>query len=430
MCRIHVGIDDTDSPQGMCTTYVSCVIIQKLKSCGFSLEGYPRLIRLNPFAPHKTRGNGAVAFTVLAASSGELEVIRDLVLREVEGLAELENENTNPGVVFHTGEITHEMRDFSLRAIRSILKIDDARRVAEKAGAEVHGFKKGRGIIGALAAIGCPLDDRTYELLTYRVPENYGRPRRIDPDSVRRMDEITGDETFDNIDGDYLAIEPHTPCPILYGIRGESPEVLMKAMELVEVGEEIERFCIFETNQHTDQHIQEADRISEMEAFGCYRVSGRVRDTPKVIEGGHVFFTLADDSGEIECAAYEPTKDFRRVVLELVPGDVLTVYGGIGRHGTLNIEKMKLERAAELYVEENPLCTCGRRMKSAGRDKGFKCPSCGRRVRNSRKVKRVLERSLVEGYYEVPTCARRHLSKQLVRMGIRGCGVNKKPQHS
>ena len=163
----------------------------------------------------------------------ELEVIRDLSSGRWR-LAELENENTNPGVVFHTGEITHEMRDFSLRAIRSILKIDDARRVAEKAGAEVHGFKKGRGIIGALAAIGCPLDDRTYELLTYRVPENYGRPRRIDPDSVRRMDEITGDETFDNIDGDYLAIEPHTPCPILYGIRGESPEVIMKAMELFE----------------------------------------------------------------------------------------------------------------------------------------------------------------------------------------------------
>lgn len=79
------------------------------------------------------------------------------------------------------------------------------------------------------------------------------------------MDEATGTETFDNIDGDYIAIEPHTPCPILYGIRGESPEVLLRAMEMVCVDEEIERHCIFETNQHTDQHIQDAVRIADME---------------------------------------------------------------------------------------------------------------------------------------------------------------------
>lgn len=420
MYRIHVGIDDTDSPDGMCTTYISCFIIHELKSCGFTTEGYPRLIRLNPFAPHKTRGNGAVAFTVRAESEDEMDDIRDIVIRSVGELAELDNERTNPGVVFYTGEITDSMREFAISAIRRILKIEDAMRVAEDVGAEVHGFKRGRGVIGALAAIGCPLEDRTYELLTYRVPENYGKPRQIDPESVRLMDAETGSETFDNIDDDYIAIEPHTPCPILYGIRGESPEVLLRAMEMVRVSEEIERFCIFETNQHTDQHIQDADSIAEMEKFGCYRISGEVLDRPRVIEGGHVFFTLGDDSGEIECGAYEPTKDFRKVILELIPGDRVTVYGGIGAQGTLNIEKIHLERAAELYVEENPLCTCGRRMKSAGRNKGFKCPSCGRRVRNSRKVKRVLERPLREGYYEVPTCARRHLSKQLVRMGISG----------
>ncbi|BAZ98995.1 tRNA(Ile)(2)-agmatinylcytidine synthase [Methanothermobacter sp. EMTCatA1] len=418
MYRLHVGIDDTDSPDGMCTTYISCVIIQELKSCGFSLEDHPRLIRLNPFAPHKTRGNGAVTFTVLAESREDLNTIKGIVLEGVAELAELDSERTNPGVVFYTGEITEEMREFALSAIRRILRIEDARRLAERVGAEVHGFKKGRGIIGALAAIGCPLDDSTYELLTYRVPENYGKPRRIDPESVARMDDETGSETFDNIDGDYIAIEPHTPCPILYGIRGESPEVLLRAMEMVRVDEEVERYCIFETNQHTDQHIQDAGRIADMETFGCYRVRGEVIDGPRVIEGGHVFFTLGDDSGQIECGAYEPTKDFRKIILELIPGDVLTVYGGIGAQGTMNIEKIHLERLAELYVEENPICTCGKRMKSAGRNKGFKCPSCGRRLRSSRKVRRALERSVVEGYYEVPTCARRHLSKQLVRMGI------------
>lgn len=141
-------------------------------------------------------------------------------------------------------------------------------------------------------------------------------------------------------------------------------------------------------------------------------------DGPRVIEGGHVFFTLGDESGQIECGAYEPTKDFRKIILELIPGDVVTVYGGIGAQGTLNIEKIHIESLADLYVEENPICTCGKRMKSAGRNKGFKCPSCGRRLRSSGKVRRAIERPLTGGYYEVPTCARRHLSKQLVRMGI------------
>jgi len=62
---LHIGIDDTDSPDGMCTTYLACHIIDKLKEVGIEIVGYPRLIRLNPFARFKTRGNGGVAFKIL-----------------------------------------------------------------------------------------------------------------------------------------------------------------------------------------------------------------------------------------------------------------------------------------------------------------------------------------------------------------------------
>ena len=50
MNLLYVGIDDTDSPEGMCTTYITFVIINKLKSFGLNIIGYPKLIRLNPFA--------------------------------------------------------------------------------------------------------------------------------------------------------------------------------------------------------------------------------------------------------------------------------------------------------------------------------------------------------------------------------------------
>ena len=53
---LHIGIDDTDSNEGMCTTYLTHIIIKQLKQQGIIPTDYPRLIRLNPFARYKTRG--------------------------------------------------------------------------------------------------------------------------------------------------------------------------------------------------------------------------------------------------------------------------------------------------------------------------------------------------------------------------------------
>ena len=48
-----IGIDDTDSPRGMCTTYLGAVLIRRLVARGFNLTE-ARLIRLNPNVPYKT----------------------------------------------------------------------------------------------------------------------------------------------------------------------------------------------------------------------------------------------------------------------------------------------------------------------------------------------------------------------------------------
>ncbi|MCK9150328.1 tRNA(Ile)(2)-agmatinylcytidine synthase [Methanobacterium alcaliphilum] len=417
MYEIYVGIDDTDSPEGMCTTYISCVIINKLKDFGYNIKGYPKLIRLNPFARFKTRGNGAVTFKLIVNNFSSLPEVKKIILDAVEEFSHIENDNTNPGVIFYHGEITENLKSFSTKTIQSIVTISEAKKLAEEIGAEIHQFKKGRGIIGALAAIGCLLNDSTFELLSYRVPENYGAPRKINEDSVILMNEKTYPQTFDNIDNGYMAIEPHTPCPILYGIRGESPQAVLEAHNLIEIHEPLEGYCIFETNQHTDMHIQKIDKISEMEQFGCYQIEGSVKDVPHVIEGGHIFFYLEDDSGKIECAAYEPTKGFRNIIKKLRPGDEVVLYGGIGTHQTLNIEKIQIKKLEYQFEEKNPVCECGKRMKSAGSDKGFKCPKCGFKLRDGSKILNPVKRDLKPGSYEVPPSARRHLSKQLVRMG-------------
>ena len=59
-----IGFDDTDSRDGGCTTYVCFEFVSRLYEKGYCLCEYPRLVRLNPQVPWKTRGNGAVAVHV------------------------------------------------------------------------------------------------------------------------------------------------------------------------------------------------------------------------------------------------------------------------------------------------------------------------------------------------------------------------------
>ncbi len=59
---LYIGIDDTDSINGGCTTWLATEVIKELSE--FDLIGCPRLVRLNPNVPWKTRGNAAVALTL------------------------------------------------------------------------------------------------------------------------------------------------------------------------------------------------------------------------------------------------------------------------------------------------------------------------------------------------------------------------------
>ncbi|MBR1611710.1 MAG: DUF1743 domain-containing protein [Methanobrevibacter sp.] len=415
---LNVGIDDTDSPDGMCTTYLASQIINKFEAEGIKLKDYPRLIRLNPFARFKTRGNGGVSLKIL--NDDRADRAKDIVLDEVERLSMFDCDNTNPGVVFYEGEITKSMEEYAFRAIYEFITIEEAEEFGKSVGCEIHKFKKGRGIIGSIAAISLPLSDCTYELLAYRSSENYGTKRQIDYESVYRMDKETFPDTFENIDyyEGYIAIEPKTPCPVLYGIRSNEVEALKKAKSIVEVSEPIVDWRIFKTNQHTDMHIQKALNISSMKQYGCYEVVGEVKNRPTIIDGGHMFFYIFDDSGEIECGAYEPTKNFRKTVSHLRPGDLIKVFGGIGEQNTFNIEKFQVIKLNDVEYQ-NPICECGKRMTSAGKNKGFKCKKCGNRIESSEKVPVKIERNLENSkFYETPVSARRHLSKPLCRMNI------------
>ena len=55
----YLGLDDTDSLAGGCTTHLFSKILGDLPDYA-SMIGLPRLVRLYPFAQRRTRGNAAV----------------------------------------------------------------------------------------------------------------------------------------------------------------------------------------------------------------------------------------------------------------------------------------------------------------------------------------------------------------------------------
>ena len=419
---LHVGIDDTDSKRRMCTTYVGAVALDRLRERGAKVEGFPKLIRLNPMWPHKTRGNCAVAFT-LRVPPDEVEAVKETVLDTVLSLADLEAEGTNPGVVFYPRpEIPEKLKAYTRRVVQEVVELEEAEALAAEIGAEIHKFKEGRGIIGALAAVGHTLEgDCTYELIAYRTPENWGKPRRVDPSSVFEMDLLTRPRTFDNVDEESgeIRITPHTPCPVLYGIRGEDPEVLLRAHQLVRRLEPVERVVIYKTNQGTDEHLRRC-RISEVRPYTSVILEGRVVAGPRTIPGGHVIFTLEDETGRVDCAAYEPTRGFRRVVRALRPGDRVRVCGGVreedGIPRTINLEKLSILELAPLFRRRNPWCPhCLKSLKSEGKGKGYSCKRCGAHFPHLKPELVRVEREVREGTFEVPPRCRRHLAKPLVR---------------
>ncbi len=414
-----IGIDDTDSVDGMCTTYLTAILIDKLKDLG-DIRGLPHLIRLNPNIKYKTRGNAALAVEIDTCPDSE-EQIMNTVIYLVEDMADMDCENTNPGIIFldevvrNDPGLRQELEGFMWQAMRDVLSVEDARTLIGQYGIKHRGFKNGRGLIGALAACGsvlCGLPDHTYELIAYRKPWNFGTPREIDRESVFRADMETYPGTWDTVDieNNTIVFAPHSPDPVLFGIRGDDIQSIENAFDII-VSEPAGFTLLYRTNQGTDFHLLDAQIIDVLEERS-YKLTGTVVDRPVTIRGGHVFFTLKG-SGSIRCAAFEPTKGFRNIIKELIPGDKVSVYGGIADR-TLNLEKIRILKLAAYEMTSNPLCPlCGKRMKSAGIGQGFRCKGCN--TKSDEVVRTLVDRGIKPGIYEVPPCARRHISKPLVR---------------
>jgi tRNA(Ile2)-agmatinylcytidine synthase len=138
----------------------------------------------------------------------------------------------------------------------------------------------------------------------------------------------------------------------------------------------------------------------------------------------HVFFSIEDDSGQVECAAYEPTSALRKIAMKLMVGDYVEVYGGVRKPSgdiplTLNLEKIRLSKLAPKIAYQNPICPrCGKRLKSMGKQKGLRCDKCGSRYPRAEKIQVRLKRDVKRGLYITSTRSQRHLTKPYGRYGM------------
>jgi tRNA(Ile2)-agmatinylcytidine synthase len=255
----------------------------------------------------------------------------------------------------------------------------------------------------------------TWETIVYRSATAKARRRDTDPASITDASKAFP-KTFFNVDGEGAPLcIPHSPCPVMYGIRATDPLESLGAASMVR-SEGAERWVLWRTNQHTDSHIAAIDSIKEASPYSSVRLDGIVGEMPVYSEGGHLSFEISDNGGgSIRCWAYEPTKGFRKALSGLRSADRIRVWGSVrpekGRMPvSLNLEKVQVMMLAEVYRETNPPCTrCGRPTESMGRGQGLRCRSCGHRGPDLKKARVAVPRDVSIGIIEPPEVAWRHL---------------------
>ncbi|OPY33868.1 MAG: tRNA(Ile2) 2-agmatinylcytidine synthetase TiaS [Methanomassiliicoccales archaeon PtaU1.Bin124] len=431
---MHVAFDDTDSVHSMCTTFLATEVIDALRE--WDLIGLPRLVRLNPAVPWKTRGNGAVSLRfgrgkgqpmltgtirgtpifsypemIAPAPESAIRSRCESLLRKWSRTME----DASPGMVFSS---KLPSSSFYWKGVRDIVEKQDIIDELDRIGASRIELEGGRGIIGATCAMSWRPRDRTFEVIAYRQRERWGTERDIDDSSVAKMDK-TFTTTFNNFDhqAGRRALSPHTPCPVLLGVRGDDPLQLPTAMQAMAT-EYVDRWLLWLSNQGTDDHI-----IRDWRALvpdRSYEVAATVIGGPRTITGGHVVIDTMTDRGgfDLQMTAYEPSKEFRNIVRALMPGDRIRALGELrAEPRTLNLEKLEVLNVVRAFQKlGNPICdACGKSMQSLGAGAGYRCRKCGAKAPKEAAMVQEIGRTIRRGWYEPPVCARRHLSKPLKR---------------
>ena len=146
--RLVIGLDDTDTKEKGATWVLGLKLAREMPHAVFLSH---KIVQLNPDAPQKTTNcsSTAVSFAVRPDDIG----------RAVDWAKEFVSENTYSSetamATFVGIEVPRGLVRFGARAKGTILSIHDAEHAAAEAGLEMIEVTGRRGLIGAVAAIGC-----------------------------------------------------------------------------------------------------------------------------------------------------------------------------------------------------------------------------------------------------------------------------------
>ncbi|MEM2006416.1 MAG: tRNA(Ile)(2)-agmatinylcytidine synthase [Sulfolobales archaeon] len=430
--KISIGIDSVDSQYGGCTTHVLYRIFKRLVDKRYikSIVDYPYLVRLNPSIPYKTRGNGAVAINLELRVSESLNALIDEVANVVvEYINDVQGELSRACVAIVPYELSEHFNEIYVKALTDFVHLDYVSNFIKPIRDEVIlPFGLNKGCVGALAALGWDKSTCSYELLIYRSVFDKEKSREVvDSRVLAELDSLEEYGTFCNYDyesGRAVSV-PRGPDPVLLGIRGLDPDKLVKALSFLRLSEAVEGWFIFKTNQATGAHMVPRTSL-ELKPFRTGCLTGVVNYV-SIYPGGDVVLSLTDGLGKIDAAVFKES-GLTRYARKLIAGDVVKVCGSVklwdNLRPVLHVEFLEIIDLADKYLRLNPRCPkCGARMKSSGRNKGYKCLKCGFKASDLRSEILKLRRDIDIGVY-LPTCRSvKHLSipAPLLNMSLDCC---------
>ena len=390
-----LGLDDTDHLGGGCTTHALFELIQELPTQYEVIS--QRLVRLYPFAKHRTRGNAAVAINIQGDDYTELISFLDTwweqKIAPLKGnLTQSESYSrqqspTDPGMVWFEQQPSEETYWNCVRKEVSINEIPNATK-----------SWGGLGKIGATAAISWPAENFTFEAISWRTKESVkaGKARKVD---LSRLGELDSDpNTFMSRDlrSNSILISPRGNCPVLFGIRARTESSAITGCKHLldsDNTEPVSGYLVFKTNQATDDHLG-------VDSVGIVKqIQIKSRGAVKI-----------DCVNELILMAFAESGDIKNLSQWLKKGDKIEYNGLISLDQTIHLERLRVLSATPNKIR--PKCPeCNVTMKSMGRNQDLRCPKCKTKSPNYwHEVNRIPP---FENWVQPPSDSMRHLSRPI-----------------
>ncbi len=437
---IYISFDDIDSPRGGCTTHFTTHIFYEIarklapKTNDYTL---PRLIRLNPDIPWKTRGNAATCIEAPLTFDEGLELVEELVLDRLSSYIEGEESvvgHTQPCIIVIDKEEAESNKSrllkFYLKAVKRVVSIQEAEEILKHVKKiRTYTLNGKRGLVGALAAIGGATYQGykpTYELLAYTDP---AYKKLADEDKLyRTLENLERDDTFGHVDrrSGRVLVLPRGKDPVLVGLRGINPVELIRILDNIrKFLPPIHMWMIFKTNQATNMHFYNVEEPNIPRRYEQFSSPAVTRFRKETLEGGHLIISTKLYIGSYEydsdLAIYSEAGDTTKKVSASLDNTSVYITGNIRPlmdRETINHEAIYIYEDPTVSTRQNPLCPrCMRRMESAGESKGYRCRICGYRLMIDvaphihRVVKWIPDRTIQ------PPSHQRHLTKPLKLFG-------------